>query len=267
MSNIGRPAKGELMTKLMVAAALALALGRAADEDLDKVAAKAAEMGNYSCTVTVKMEGGGGGGGGGGQGGGMPAVEMKVKADSPIHMKAGEIEAYKKGEIVAVKDGETWKRLERPQRPAPGETPDRRRNAAQGFRTMRAPHEILKDLKSSAFKEVKREDGEGGRVFSGDLSDEGLKPFSMQGRRGGDGGGQGGDRPAPNSTGTAKIWVNGDGAITKYEVHIETKFKTRDGEERTTKRTVTGEIKDIGTTQYDVPADAAKVFEPKTSEK
>ncbi len=250
------------MAKLMVVAALALMAGRAADEELDKAAAKAAEMGNYSCTVTVKMDGMGGGGGG--EGRGAQPVEINVKADAPIHLKSGEIEAYRKGDVLVAKDGETWKRVERPERGqgGGGERPDRRTMAVQRLRGVRAPHEVLKDLKSSAFKEVKREDTEGSKVFSGDLTEEALKALRPAGRRGG-----GADRPAPKSTGTAKIWVNGDGVVTKYEVHVETTFKDRNDEDVTTKFTSTVEIKDVGSTKYDVPADAAKQFETKTAEK
>jgi len=254
------------MAKMMLAVAAALVLGRAADEDLDKAAAKAAEMANYSCTITVKMEGGGGGGGGG-QGGAQP-VEMNIKADAPIHLKSGEIEAYRKGEVLAAKEGETWKRVERPERGqgGGGEGRDRKAMALQRLRGARAPHEVLKELKSAAFKEVKREDTEGSRVFSGDLTDEALKALRPAGRRGGGGGG-GGDRPQPKSTGTAKIWVNSDGVVTKYEVHIETTSKNREDEDVTTKFTSTVELKDVGTTKYDVPEEAAKLFEAKTGEK
>ncbi|HTF58228.1 MAG TPA: hypothetical protein VK661_13435 [Planctomycetota bacterium] len=250
------------MAKLMVVAAFALAFAPAADEDLDKAAAKAAEMGNYSCTITVKMEGGGGGGG---EGRGIQPVELQVRSDAPWHLKSGELEAFKKGETLAVKEGEGWKKLERPQRPAEGERPDPKAMAAQMLRGLRAPHEILKDLKSASFKEVKREDSEGGRCFSGELTAEALKPFLMGGRR--RGGGGGGDQAAPQATGTAKIWVNGDGAVTKYEVNVEAKRKNRDGDEVTTKSTRTVEIKDVGSTKYEVPADAAKIFEAKTVEK
>ena len=253
------------MAKVMLAVAAAIAFGRAADDDLDKAAAKAAEMGNYSCTITTKMEGGGGGGGGGGGQGGAQPVEMNIKADAPIHLKSGEIEAYRKGDVLAAKEGETWKRVERPERgQGGGERPDRKAMAVQRLRGVRAPHEVLKELKSSAFKEVKREDTEGSRVFSGDLTEEALKALRPAGRRGGGGGG---DRPQPKSTGTAKIWVNGDGAVTKFEVHVESTFKNRDDEDVTTKFTQTVEIKDIGSTKYDVPEEAAKIFEPKTSEK
>jgi hypothetical protein len=251
------------MTKLMAAAALLLVAGRAADDELDKAAAKAGEMGNYTCTVTTKMEGGGGGGGGG-QGAAQP-VEMNIKADAPIHLKSGEVDAYRKGEVLVVKEGETWKKLERQGGGGQGgERPDRRTMAAMRLRGVRAPHEVLKELKSSAFKEVKREDGEGGRVFSGELTEEALKALRPQGRRGG-GGGQ--DRPAPKSTGNAKIWVNGDGAITKYEVHVESTFKNRDDEDVTTKFTSTVEIKEVGSTKYEVPEDAAKLFEARKAEK
>jgi len=243
--------------KMLLALGAALVLAGSPDEDLDKATAKAAEMVNYSCTITTKMEGGGGGGGGGG-GRGMPAVELQIKADAPWHVKAGELEVYKKGEALAVKDGETWKKLGRPERPAEGERPDRRAMAAQMLRGVRGPHETLKEIKSSSFKEVKREDSEGGRCYSGELTEEALKGFAQR-RRGG--GGDGGDRPAPKSTGNAKIWVNGDGAVTKYEVYIESTFMGRNDEEVTTKRTTTIEIRDIGSTKYEVPEAAAKALE------
>ena len=260
------------MAKVMLAVAAMFALGRAADEDLDKAAAKAAEMGNYSCTATVKMEGGfgGGGGGGGGDRGAMPPVEMRVKADAPTHLKSGDVEVYRKGDVLAVKDGDAWKRLDPPERGqgggGRGERPDRRLMAAQMLRNVKAPHEILKDLKSGSFKEVKREDAEKGRCYSGDLTAEAVKSFAQRPRRGGGGGG-GNDRPEPVSTGTAKVWINGDGTVTKYEIHIETKMKNRNDEDVTAKRTTTVEIRDVGSTKYDVPEGAAKVFEAKKSEK
>jgi hypothetical protein len=250
--------------KMLLALGAALAMVGAPDEDLDKAAAKAAAMGNYSCTITVKMEGMGGGGGGG-EGRGIQPVELQIKADAPWHVKSGEVEAYKKGETLAVKDGETWKKLERPQRPADGERPDRKAMAAQMLRGVRGPHETLKDLNSASFKEVKREDSEGGRCYSGELTAEAVKAIAQRGRRGGGGGG--GDRPQAQSTGTAKLWVNGDGAVTKYEVYIESKMKNRDDEEVTFKRTTTVDIRDIGSTKYDVPEGAAKALEAKAEPK
>src|SRR5688572_23636871 len=255
------------MAKLMLVVAGLLVAARMPDEGLDKAAAKAAEMGNYTCTITTKMEGGGGGGG---EARAPQPVEMHVKADAPVHLKTGEAEAYRKGDVMAVKSGDTWKRLDPPQRGegggGQGERPDGAARAAMMLRGVRAPHEILKDLKSASFKEVKSEDADGGRVYSGTLTEEGVKPFMMGQRRRGGGGG-GGDRPAPKSSGTAKVWVNGDGVVTKYEVNIETTFRGRDDEERTMKRLTTVEIKDVGTTKYEVPEDAAKVFAPKSTEK
>ncbi|HEY3226723.1 MAG TPA: hypothetical protein VGK61_07010 [Planctomycetota bacterium] len=248
------------MAKLMVVAALAMAFAPAADEDLDKAAAKAAEMGNYSCKIATKMEGGGGGGAT------AAPVELQIKPDAPWHIKSGETEAYRKGEALAVKDKETWKKLERPEGGQGGGRPDRATMNAFRLRGVRAPHEILKDLKSDQFKEVKREDAEGGRCFSGDLTAEAAKKFGAVGggRRGGGGGG---DRPPEGEySGRAKVWVNGDGAVTKYEIYTEGKVKVRE-EERTIKRTVTVEISDVGSTKYEVPEDAAKALEGKTVEK
>src|SRR5687767_9561455 len=104
------------MAKLMLVVAGLLVAARMPDEGLDKAAAKAAEMGNYTCTITTKMEGGGGGGGGGGDGRAPQPVEMHVQADTPIHLKSGDVEAYRKGDAMAVKSGDTWKRVDPPQR-------------------------------------------------------------------------------------------------------------------------------------------------------
>lgn len=251
------------MAKLMVVVAGVLIAARMPDEDLDKAAAKAGEMGNYSCTIATKMEGGGGGGG---DGRGPQPVELQVKADAPVHLKSGEVEAFRKGEVMAMKTADGWKRFERPQRGEGGERPERGARAAMMLRGVKAPHELLKDLKSSSFKEVKREDSDAGRTYSGALTEEGVKPFLMGGGRR-PGGGGGDDRPAPKVSGTAKVWVNGDGVVTKYEVYVESTFKGRDDEERTVKRTTTVEIKDVGSTKYDVPEDAAKLFEAKQAEK
>jgi hypothetical protein len=254
------------MAKLMIVAALVLLAAPAADEELDKAAAKAAEMGNYTSTITTKFEGMGGGGGGGGDR--NQPVELQVKPDAPVHLKRGDVEAFRKGEVLVAKEGDAWKRVERPEGGGQGGEGGRRRgNPALMLRGVQAPHEVLKNLKSSAFKEVKREDGDGGRVFSGELTEEGLKALRPGGGRRGGGGGGGQDRPAPKATGTAKVWVNGDGVITKYEVHVETTFKNRDGEDQTTKMTSTVEIKEVGSTKYDVPEAAAKEFEAKSAEK
>ena len=203
------------------------------EEDLDKAAAKAGTMTNYSCTITLRAEGMEG------EGQAIPPVEIQIKPDAPWHLKSGEVEAYRKGDALVVKEGAAWKRLERS---------DGGAKAAQALRMVRGPHEILISLKTSSFKEVKKEDSEGGRCFSGELTPEALGQFAV-------------GRIPPKSTGTAKVWVNAEGVVTKYEVALESKMKDRGGQEITVKRTSTVEIRDIGSAKYDVPEEAAKAFE------
>ena len=202
------------------------------EEDLDKAAAKAGTMTNYSCTITIKTEGLTEGG----EGQEIPAVELRIQPDAPWHLKSGETEAYRKGDVLVVKEGAAWKRA------------DRGAKAAKVLQMVRGPHEILVNLKSASFKEVKREDSEGSRCFLGDLTEAALAQFAQ-------------GRPQPKSTGTAKVWVNGDGAVTKFEVRIESKMKDKTGQEIAVQRTTTVEVRDVGSTKYDVPEEATKAFE------
>jgi len=199
-------------------------------EELDKAAAKAGAMTNYSCTITLRLEGMG-------EGEGSQPVELLIQPDSPWQLKAGDLEAFKKGETLAVKEGGAWKKLGRGSKPA------------QALGMVRGPHEVVKDLTSESFKEVKREDSEGGRCFTGELTLVAIRQLAR------------GDRSLPKPTGTAKVWVNGEGAVTKYEIHIESKTKSADGQEVAVKRTITAEIRDIGSTKYEVPPEAAKALE------
>ena len=60
--------------------------------------------------------------------------------------------------------------------------------------------------------------------------------------------------------GTAKFWVK-EGLLSKYENHIEGKVPARgdgNGREFDMNRTTTVEIKDVGTTKIEVPAEARK---------
>ncbi|HZN62584.1 MAG TPA: hypothetical protein VFC90_09285 [Planctomycetota bacterium] len=207
-------------------------------EELDKAVAKAGTMTNYSCVISVKVEG-------------ISVdtkdsqpVELQIQPGAPWHLKWGDKEAYKKGEVIVVKEGDAWKR------------PDRAAKGAQSLAMLRGPHEVLGDLKSSSFKEVKREDSEGGRCFAGELTEEAAKNLAQMKR-----GAAAGDRSLPKPTGTAKVWVNGEGAVTKYEVFIEAKMKGADNQDVTVKRAIAVEFRDIESTKYEVPPEAAKALE------
>lgn len=73
-------------------------------------------------------------------------------------------------------------------------------------------------------------------------------------------GGRGGQGQGPRySLVEVKFWVKA-GALVKYSVHSVGKFSTPDGEEREMDSTTTTEIKNVGTTKVEVPADAKKKF-------
>jgi hypothetical protein len=244
------------MVKIGLAVLVGWALvGRAADDELDKALEKAAAMDNYTFTATNKIEGMGGGGGGGG--GGAPTVTIKIQKDTPWQVKLGEKEAYKKGETVVSKGDEGWKKVERPQGGGGGgNRPSREQMQLLGLLRLKGAHETLKEF-GKKFKEVKSEAGEGSKCFSGELTAEAAKELGAVGGRGGGGGG--GQGSQLEYTGSARIWVNGDGAVIKYEVVTEGKGKIRD-RDVTIKRTQTVEISEVGSTKYDVPEEAMKAL-------
>ncbi len=244
--------------KIALVLGVAVALcGSAPDEELDKAAAKAAEMAKYAFKLTSKIEGMGGGGGGGGGAGARP-TDCKVDKDVAIEIKAGDQTAYKKGEVLVYKEGDAWKKYERQQGGGGGGGQGGNRSA----RTMgllaglRTPHEMLADF-GKKLKEVKKAEAKENEctVFSGDLTDEAAKDL---GRLGGRGGGGGGGAEFTYS-GNAKLWVNAEGAIVKFEIFTNAKGKIRD-RDMDIKATRTYEISDVGSAKVEVPEDAAKVL-------
>lgn len=110
-------------------------------------------------------------------------------------------------------------------------------------------------------KELKSADG----VLLGDLPADGVGTLLMAGRgmRGG-APGAAATPPAPpqNASGSIKIWLK-DGVLAKYELHLKGTVTGRGGNAQEVDRTVTTEIKDIGSTKLDVPAEAKSKLEAK----
>jgi hypothetical protein len=219
------------------------------DEELDKAAAKAAAMENYTAKISTKLDGLGKKGGTG-----MPATDVQVVKDAPVHFKNDQVEAYRSGETVVTKEGEAWTVLGRPEKPAQGEKPDRKLIAMQTLRTMKLPHEMFKDL-GAKIKEVKREDSDGGKCFSGELTPEAAKELGsiVTGRGGGN------KEPAIEFTGSIKVYVNGEGSITKVEIHTEGKGTVKE-KEIVVKQDKTIELSEVGSTKSDVPEEAKKAL-------
>lgn len=260
---------------------------RTANQDLDRALAKAGEMSNYSANVTFKKEGAV-------EKEAMQPVEIRVQ-DGIAHLKSGELEGYRKGETFIYKEGSAWKKFEagskdkpadRPtdkpsgdkpagdqpegkqpgtQEPGTPQQPAQDRNVSmEKLQSCRLPHEILKDIKSTSFKQVRREDTEGSRVFSGDLTDAAIRQLMAHKK-----GAASSDPSMAQGTGTARIWINGEGIVNKYEIVIDHKGAKDLGKSNGMegKKTMSVEIRDIGSTKYEVPADAQKLIGAKATDK
>jgi hypothetical protein len=205
------------------------------DDAKAQVKAAAKKLGdNYSWTSTPKIEGGGGGGGGGQF---RPGPTEGQTAKGIVYLKTtfGErtMESASKGEKVLFKGEDGWEIVEADAE-GPGQFIGRR------MRSFKAPAVEAAEVADKT-KSLKSADG----AITGDLTEEGAKEMLAFGRRGGGGG----DRPAPkDAKGSVKYWIK-DGALTKYEINVSGKVTNRDGDEVSTTRTTTVEVKDVGKTK------------------
>ena len=96
-------------------------------------------------------------------------------------------------------------------------------------------------------KDLKATDG----AITGELPEDVVKELAMFGRRG-RGGGPGGGGGPTNAKGWIKIKL-ANGQITKAILEIESEMRAPDGGTQTINAITTTEIKDVGTTQLEVP--------------
>jgi hypothetical protein len=157
-------------------------------------------------------------------------------------------ESLSKGEKAAMKGEGGWE-VVGPRGDDGGGDGDRRGRLRSGFlRNVKAPSESAEELLANLGEITK--DGD---AYAGTMTEEGAKSLVTfrGGRNRGDGAAE---RPEPTGvTGTAKFWV-ADGILTKYESVVTGKISFN-GNEMDLGRTMTIEIKDVGTTTLDVPED------------
>ncbi len=112
-------------------------------------------------------------------------------------------------------------------------------------------------------KELKAADG----VIAGDIPADAAGPLLLAGRGGRGGGAAPATPPTPpqNASGSLSIWLK-DGALVKYAVHLKGTVTGRNGMPTEVDRTVTTEIKDIGTTKLDVAAAAKDKLDGKPAD-
>ena len=234
------------MKKNLLIGVLALMAGSLLAEDpKESVVAAAKKLGeadNYSWKQTTENAGGGGFGAGASEGktqkGGYTWMSMSMRDNT--------IEAVKKGDKGAIKGQEGWRSL------AEATSGDRgpAMFMARRIQSFKAPAAQAEEL-AGKVKDLKDQDG----VYSGDLTEDGAKSLMSFGR--GRGGGNGPE--ISGAKGSVKFWVK-DGILAKYETKVKGTMSFN-GNDRDIDRTTTVEIKDVGATKLDVPAEAQKKSE------
>jgi len=210
-------------------------------EDIQAAAKKLGDD-SYSWKTTIKVQEGGFGGG---------TTEGKYAKDGTccvsMTMRDTTTMAFKKGEKGAVKTEDGWKSLEELTAAAGGGgQPNAGMFMARNLRTLKAPAAQAEDLLAGA-KEFK----EAGGACVADMTEDGAKKLLARPAR------AGGTAPTPpkGAKGSLKFWLK-DGALVKYEFNVQGTVTGRNDQEQQIDRTTTVEIKDIGSTKLDVPAEA-----------
>ena len=175
----------------------------------------------------------------------MGPTQGKTEKGGVTHvtMSFGEnsFEIALKGTGGAGKGQEGWQSIEEVgQAEGPG------RFLAMMARSTKTPAATATEL-AGATTELKLVDG----AYAGDLTADGVKAQLNFG------GGPGGEGPAvTNPKGAVKFWVK-DGVLVKFEFKLQAAMNFN-GNDMNIDRTTTIEIKDVGTTKIELPADAKK---------
>ena len=223
--------KSLLISALALSAPAMIAFADAKD-DVKAAAKKLAEGGNYSWHTAV-------------EGGFSSTTDGQTQKDGASSLKLtfgdNTREVLIKGDKAAVKTDDGWKSAAEL---ADAQGPER--FMARMATTFRAPAAQATEAVDKV-KELKKD----GDAYSADLTEEGAKDLlSFAGRRGGNNQGP----QISGAKGNIKFWVK-DGALAKMQYTVEGKM-TFNGEDRDVNRTTTTEIKDVGSTKVEIPADA-----------
>jgi hypothetical protein len=238
-----------LFSTVAVVAGSSLAFA-APKDDVSAAAKKLADAKNYSWKSTTEMAGGQGG-----RFGGPTEGKAEKGGFTVITMTRGDntIEVVRKGDKGAVKTQDGWQSFEELQQNAGQGGQGRGRFMGAMLRNLRLPSEEATNLASKT-KELKKD----GDAYTADLTEEGAKDLmTFRGGRGGNNaGGQGNFNPPEptNAKGTVKFWLK-DGQLAKYEYNVKGQMSFN-GNDIDIDRTTTVEIKDVGSTKVDVPAEA-----------
>jgi hypothetical protein len=208
-----------------------------------------AEAPNYSWTATTEIEGG--------QWTPAPVKGKAVKGGAAVITSERDgttTTAVLQGTQGVASTDEGWKTAEELRQAAGGGGGNRGGMRAGALLRNPLPAASLAKLAEKS-KDLKA--GDGGAV-SGELSEEGAKEFALLGR-GGRPGGQTPPEPK-NAKGSVQFWLK-DGQVQKARLKVSATL-TVNGEDRDMARTTTWEIRDVGTTTVEIPAEAKKHLTP-----
>jgi hypothetical protein len=216
-------------------------------DDVTSAVKSLTDTGNYSWTQNVENANGGGFGGGPSEG---------ATKDGLIYTKRSfndnTFEILVKGTNSAMNNGQDgWQTAEEMAQANGGGGGGFRGGFARFVRTPgTTASDTLKDV-----KEIKMD----GDAYVGDLTDEGAKNLAQpfRGRRGGGGGGGFTPPEVTDAKGSVKFWIK-DGKLSRYVFKVTGKSTDRDGNPVDIDRTITVDIKSVGSTKIDVPEDIVK---------
>jgi len=204
---------------------------------LDKAVRTCAALKGYSFQIDERPGQGAGG-----------TLQGKFEQGKPIFFLADKIEIFKKGDVLAYKDGEKWERS----RTGTLSDPLRVLGAVAKARGARLPHEELADL-AKGLTQIKKVEPEPSStvylgVFQGELKEADarrLVPKSLE---------------QVARKGQAKIWVGADGQVHKYSLTIPVQGRLGNAEiDGKVARTVL--LTDRGTAKVVLPEEAKKALE------
>jgi hypothetical protein len=206
----------------------------------DKLTNAAKQLGNkpnYSWTMTTKEADG--------SPGRLGPIDGKTEKDNVTFLSLTPggipVEVYMKGDKGAARALEGWQTFDEI-----AQTSGTAAAIVRFLRSYKAPAAQSADLAGN-LKELKEADG----AISGELKDDAIKELLLLAARRREG-----QEPpkVEDPKGSVKFWIK-DGALTKYEINVQGKVSSGD---RTSdiNRTMTVEIKDVGSTKLEMPAEA-----------
>jgi hypothetical protein len=212
-----------------------------AKDDLQAAAQKLSDSDSYSWTSTTEGNFG-------------STIEGKTQKDGyttlAMTLRDNTVNVVKKGDNAVVKTDDGWKTVAELQQDAGDGMPSPEVMAGRMAQSSKPPGAMAVEMAPNLQNLQKTDDG-----YTADLSVDDIKKQLMRRRPGGQ---------APEISdpkGTITISVK-DGVISKAVLHI-TATVSFNGNDRPVDRTTTVEIKDVGSTTVDVPADAkAKLDAP-----